>query len=99
MLFGDRPYDESCKGYYHVIVNSLTRTLEKVEIKKILVRTKKYIAVDPNTFECDAYRFLMGDPSAIRQYRGDYLNCYSWAEFSSKQFETPVRRGVIYNAK
>lgn len=99
VLFGDRPYDESCNGYYHVIVNSLARTLEKVGMEKILVKSKKYIAVDPDTFECDAYRFLRGDPSAIRQYRGDYLNCYSWAEFSSKIFETPVGGGITYNAQ
>lgn len=91
LLFEDRPYNESCNGYYHVILNSLTRTLEKAGMKKMLVKSKNHVAVDPNAFECDAYRFLKGDPSAIRQYRGDYLNCYSWSEFSAKLFDAPVR--------
>ncbi len=86
-LFGDKPYNETVNGYYHVLVNSLTRTLEDAGMRNILVRTKNHIAVNPDSFDCDAYRYLKGDPSAARQYRGDYLSCYSWSEFSAGEFE------------
>ena len=82
-LFEDKPYNKSCNGYYHVIVTSLTKTLKKNGIEKMLVRSKTHIAVNPYTFECDAYRFLRGDPYAVKQYRGDYLSCYSWSEVSA----------------
>ena len=93
VIFENKPYTEAQNGYYHVLVNSLTTTLESAGITNILVRRKNYIAVNPNNFECDAYRFLRGDPSAARLYRGDYLSCYSWSEFSSKVFDAPVTAG------
>jgi len=86
-LFEDKPYNKSCNGYYHVIVTSLARTLEKAGIEKILVKSKTHIAIDPNAFECDAYRYLRGDPYAVKQYRGDYLNCYSWSEISAFSYK------------
>ena len=82
-LFEDKPYDRTSNGYYHVLVNSLTQTLEDAGITNILVRTKNHLAVNPDSFECDAYLYMRRDPSAIRRYRGDYLNCYSWSEFSA----------------
>ena len=93
VLFEDKPYNESSNGYYHVLVNSLTRTLENAGVKNVLIRNKNYIAVNPNSFECDAYHYLKGDPSAAMQYRGDYLNCYSWSEFSREALETKLGGG------
>lgn len=88
VLFGDKPYDKTSNGYYHVLVHSLTETLEDVGMNNILVRTRDYLAVNPDNFECDAYLYMKGDPSAIRRYRGDYLNCYSWSEFSANSLNT-----------
>lgn len=86
VLFGDKSYGKTSNGYYHVLVHSLIETLEKAGMDNILVRTRNHLAVNPENFECDAYLYMMGDPSAIRRYRGDYLNCYSWSEFSASSF-------------
>ena len=32
--------------------------------------------------DCDLYRFLNGDVSALNEYRGEYLNGYAWAELT-----------------
>ena len=29
--------------------------------------------------DCDLYRFLAGEPQAIRGFRGEYLSQYEWA--------------------
>lgn len=31
---------------------------------------------------CDLYRFLSGDIDAINEYRGEYMNNYSWASMT-----------------
>ena len=90
ILFGDRAYNKTANGYYHVLVNSLMRTLNSYGIDNFLVRTKNHLAVNPDSFECDAYSYLRGDPYAARAYKGDYLSCYSWAEFSSNMFSRNV---------
>lgn len=82
-LFGDRPYNEIVNGYYHVLVHSLIHTLMDAGIRDILIRRKSFLAIKPDAFECDAYNFLKGDPSAYRQYRGDYMICYDWAQYNA----------------
>ena len=86
MLFWGKPYDMNQNGYFHVLVNSLTKTLKKNGIDYILVKSKLHIAVNPDAVECDAYRFLKGDPAVMKQYRGDYMSCYPWTESASKLF-------------
>lgn len=81
-LFPDRRYDAILNGYYHVIVHSLIHTFREYGINNILIRRKNFLAVRPELFECDAYSFLKGDPSALRQYRGDYMKGYEWAQYS-----------------
>ena len=39
------------------------------------------LRVLPDTFDCDLYRFVQGDPVAVRSYQGKYMNNYAWAEF------------------
>ena len=101
VLFGDKPYGKTINGYYHVLVHSLTETLENARMDNILVRTRDYLAVNPDNFECDAYLYIMGDPSAIRKYRGDYLNCYSWSElgFPSSSNNTSTTTQRIHQRK
>ncbi|MBQ7560470.1 MAG: response regulator [Synergistaceae bacterium] len=80
LLFSDRPYNTVVNGYYHVLVHSLIHTFMDYGIDNILIRRKNFLAIKPALFECDAYNFLKGDPSAAKQYRGDYLSCYKWAQ-------------------
>ena len=79
-LFGGKRYSEAQNRYYHVLVHSLVKTLEHFGIERILIRTKNYLAVNINNFECDSYLYLKGDPQAIQQYHGDYLICYDWTD-------------------
>ena len=95
VLFGDKPYGKASNGYYHVLVNSLARTLEEARINDVLVRTRNFLAVNPGGFECDAYLYMMGDPSAIKKYRGDYLNCYSWSEYSANSLNASTEICVL----
>lgn len=53
----------------------------------MLVKQYNSYAVDIEVFDCDSYRFLNGDPIAINNYRRDYMQCYSWAEFSMGMLE------------
>ena len=70
-----------------MIVAELSRTLEAANARDILLRERNQLSIDPTQFDCDAYDFLAGDPVAINSYRGDYMSCYSWAEYSVGMFE------------
>lgn len=91
ILFSHRPYDLNVNGYYHVLVNALTRTLGDAGIINIIERNKSDLAVNPDAFECDAYRYLKGDPSTAKQYRGDYMSCYNWTDLPEQKPEEKSR--------
>ena len=80
-LFGGKRYNENQNRYYHILVHSLIKTLEKFRIERILIRAKNHLVVEPRSFECDSYLYLMEDPTAIKQYNGDYMICYDWSDY------------------
>lgn len=82
-LWEDEPHSLTQKSYYQTVVASLRSTLEAAGVGSLLVKSWNSLAVDPDAFDCDSYRFMDGDPLAVNAYRGDYLPSYSWAEFST----------------
>lgn len=82
ILFEDGQYDRNRRKYMQTIYAELRNTLARAGAEEMLVKQYNSYAVDIKVFDCDSYRFLDGDPIAVNNYRKDYLQCYSWAEFS-----------------
>ena len=96
ILFEDRSYNETQGSYFRTLVSELTRTFRNNGLDGIIRKSRNSISADINRFECDAYKFLKGDPKVISMYNGDYMVCYSWAEYSSGMFERKIQHN---NAK
>lgn len=90
ILFENEPYDRNMKNYFHTILGELKKTLAAVDADDVLVKAYNSISILPEKIDCDYYRFLAGDPQAVNDYHGEFMNSYSWAEFSN---------GVLYNTK
>ena len=82
VLWEDLPYNSARKNYFQTLMVELKNTLKEAGAENILHKSRNSYAVNPQNFDCDYYRFLQGDITAINQYHGDYLICYSWAEFT-----------------
>jgi two-component SAPR family response regulator len=80
-LWEDEEYGHRQQKYLDVIIRSLRETLKQAGISQILEMKRGVLRVLPGTFDCDLYRFVQGDPVAVRAYKGKYMNGYSWAEF------------------
>lgn len=78
-LWEDR-FDDSVKAYFHVILRDLKKTLKEAGIESLLVCHRNQNSINPSMLDCDYYRFLDGDISAIREYNDEYMIDYSWAE-------------------
>ena len=95
VLWEDLPYNSARKNYFQTLMVELKNTLKEAGAENILHKSRNSYAVNPQNFDCDYYRFLQGDITAINQYHGDYLICYSWAEFTigriEKRLESPSR--------
>ncbi len=95
LLFEEQPYSETQSSYFRVLVYDLSRTLKEAGIEYILLRKNNRLSLDISRFECDAYQFLEGEPEAVSRYNGDYMFCYSWAEYSSGLFEKKLLHGGV----
>ena len=85
VLFEDAGNTASGKSYFRTILHELMKALKRVGAEEILRKEWNSYAVVPETFDCDFYRFLEGDPVAVNQYLNDYLPAYSWAEIRNAE--------------
>ncbi len=82
ILWEDRLYDRPMQKQFDVIIRSLRDTLQEHGIAAILEIRSGNLRIRPDLIDCDLYRFLNGDVSALNAYRGEYLNGYAWAELT-----------------
>ena len=77
----------SGKSYFRTILHELIAALKRAQAEEILVKGHNSFAVDPETFDCDYYRFLQGDPAAVNAFQNDYMQSYSWAEIRNAELD------------
>lgn len=62
------------------IITELARTLRQADAEDVLIRMQGGVSVNVNQIDCDYYRFLNGEPLAMRAFHGEYMTQYSFAE-------------------
>ena len=75
------------KSHFRHLVSDLTQTLKANGVESLPVRKHGYLAVAPDTFQCDVYDFYRVKPVAVNSYAGEYMAQYSWAEFINGYLE------------
>ena len=81
-LWEEGEYDRAMQKQLDVIIRSLRASLEEYGIEEIFEMNRGLIRICPEKVDCDLYRFLGGDMNAVNSFRGEYMNGYSWAEFT-----------------
>ena len=79
VLFEDEPYTRQRQKYMDVIIRSLKTTLDECGAGDILEMNRGGLRICPEKLDCDAYRFFSGDEEMVKNYRGEYMNSYTWA--------------------
>ena len=93
-LWPDAPYDNSKRSYYQSIVRSLREVLDEVGAGDVLVKSWNNLAVNPKLIDCDLYRALDGDASAMAAFHHNYLPSYEWSEETSAILDRMLYEGV-----
>ena len=65
------------------LVSDLRSTLKEIGMEELLIRERRQLAIRCDMVDCDYYRMLSGDMSAVNAYGGEYMVDYSWAELTS----------------
>ncbi len=80
LLWPDESVSESRKSMARTVFSEIWSTFSALSATGILERGKGALAIRPEQVSCDYYRFLAGDKKAQREYMGEYLTQYSFAE-------------------
>ena len=87
VLFEDEPYTRQRQKYMDVIIRSLRQTLDECGAGDILEMNRGGLRIRPEKLDCDVYRFFSGEEDAVKKYRGEYMNAYSWASMTEAHME------------
>lgn len=79
-LWEDRPYDDTVKSMYRVVLASLRTTLNTAGCGEILINERNSRSADFNKFECDLVKLFAKDEETIKHYNGEYMCEYGWSE-------------------
>lgn len=79
-LWEERCYDSTVRSYFYVVLRDLKKTLKQAGIESLLVCNRNQNAINSSMLDCDYYRFLDGNISAIHEFNDEYMIDYSWAE-------------------
>ena len=83
VLFDDDCYDEARQYYLQKIISSMMSALQDVGMESVIFKHFNQLSVDASKLDCDYYRFLYWEPDAMRAYCGEFMNQYSWGEFTA----------------
>lgn len=81
-LWEDESHTKNAKQRYRNLVNDLKMTLKGIGMSEVLIRRGSYLSVRTDMVDCDYYRMLQGDMTAVNTFRGEYMTNYSWAELT-----------------
>ena len=73
-------WEEDKFDYLRKLTQELRETLSEVGASDVFVCGFKRYRIEPNLIECDYYDYLLDRPYAIKEFRGIYMEQYSWAE-------------------
>jgi Response regulator containing CheY-like receiver and SARP domains len=79
-LWENRPNDEATQNLCSKVCKALGNELRENGAEKVLVSKRGVKRVDTERFSCDLYDLLADDEKAKKNFVGDYMLDYSWAE-------------------
>jgi hypothetical protein len=91
-LYEDTPYDRKMQKQFDVIIRSLKDTLKQNSVEEIFELKTGELRVNTNVFDCDLYRLMNGDATAINSFNGEYMSAYTWASFTEAQIEKRIEK-------
>lgn len=76
-------WEEDHKSYLRNLIADIKKTLKAIDCDDIFIKSHNGYSIDVNKVDCDAYEYKRNNPDAIRMYRGEYMNQYSWPIFKA----------------
>jgi len=71
------------QSHFRHLVADLIKTFQSLNVKDIIIKKWKHLAVAPDKMSCDFYEMLNSGAKASDSYAGEFMSQYSWAEIDA----------------
>ena len=82
VLWDDASDSESTKSYLKNVRSDLVNTLARCNLDGVVRHQRNMTGIDPDKIDCDFYRWLKNEAGDQESYTGEYMQQYSWSEFT-----------------
>ncbi len=79
-LWGDHADSARYGSSLRNLIVDIKHTMNELEIQNFFITEYNNFRINPEVITCDYYDFLEGDKTAIRNFAGEFMSQYSWAE-------------------
>ena len=86
-LWEDDGDPEKKGSYLSNLRQDLQNTLKRLDLNDIILKQRGSMAIATDHIECDLYDWLDKKQESRYHYLGDYMNQYSWAEYTHAELD------------
>ena len=79
--------DERKNSYLSNLRQDLQNTMTRLKLTDVILKQRGSLAIAPDRIECDLYDWLEKGPDSRYRYLGEYMNQYSWAEYTHAELD------------
>lgn len=80
VLYGDHADSSHYGASLRNLISDVKKTFSELEIQNFFINEYNNFRINPEAINCDYYNFLAGDKSAIKNFSGEFMSQFSWAE-------------------
>ena len=80
MLWGDNADSVRYGANLRNLIVDIKHSLSELEIQQFFIAEYNNFRINPDVIKCDYYDFLAGDSQAKKNFAGEFMSQYSWAE-------------------
>ncbi|MDR2542048.1 MAG: hypothetical protein LBC80_01150, partial [Treponema sp.] len=96
VIWEDKNDSSSLQSMFRTLVADLMQTLKTANINNILIKQRGAIGIVKEKISCDLYDFC--DGIKVNKYFGEFMNQYSWAEFTNMYLDR-MQEGIFSKNK
>ncbi len=80
VLYGEHADSAQYGASLRLLISDIKHTFAELEIQNFFVTEYNNFRINPEIIKCDYYDFLAGDRQSVKDYSGEFMSQYSWAE-------------------
>jgi len=84
ILWENRELDRSLQSQLQNVISCMVSTFRALGCEDVIIKKRNSTSVNPSLIDCDYYRLLEGDVSALNSFEDNYMPDYDWARFTSE---------------